>query len=181
MKNKNEKYKNSLIKNIDFRFLTKEEQSKIIEEIIELNFDNVNEDNLKRLKNIYENEIKLLIERKKNEFEKKLLGEWYTREKTIDDLFIFLLIICLIIVIILKFRVIILKFGSNINDLINALIIFLLNKITFLLNKIIFPHLLKFIILISVFMIYFYKKNFVYNVLDFILIWFKILTFQWLF
>jgi len=65
---------------------------------------------------------------------------------------------------------IIIKFSSNINNL-----------IIFLLNKIIFPNLLLITILIFIIIIYLYKKKFLYNIFDFILIWFKILTFQWLF
>ena len=158
-----ENNKNQLIKNIDMKNLTKAERNKIINEIKSLDFGNLNEQKMKVLKYTYENEINLIIKKKKENFKKNILGNWYNREKTIDDLIIFLLIIVLI-------GTIIIKFSSNINNL-----------IIFLLNKIIFPNLLLITILIFIIIIYLYKKKFLYNIFDFILIWFKILTFQWLF
>ena len=160
---KNEEYKNNLIKNINFKNISKDEQLKIINEIKDLNFDNVSEETLNNLKYTYENEINLIIKKKMDEFKNKLTGDWYNREKTMDDLIIFLLIIALI-------AVIIFKFSSIINDL-----------IMFLLTKIILPHFIKLIILVFILIIYLYKKNLLYNIFDFLIIWFKILTFQWLF
>ena len=111
MNDKNEAYKNNLIKNINFKNISKDEQLKIINEIKDLNFDNVSEETLNNLKYTYENEINLIIKKKMDEFKNKLTGDWYNREKTMDDLIIFLLIIALIVVIIFKF-------SSIINDLI---------------------------------------------------------------
>ena len=159
----NENDKNKLIKNLDMKNLSKNLRDEIISDIEQSVDINLNDYTLKNLQNKYQNKINYIIEKKKQDFKDKILGKWYKREKDADDLIIFLLIIVLI-------GVTLFKFSSNVSNL-----------IIFLLNKIILPNLLLIIISLMFSFIYIYKKNFLYNIFDFIIIWFKILNFQWLF
>lgn len=158
----NEEYKNQLINDLNLKSLNNAERTKILNEIKNFNFDVINNDNFKNLKYTFQNEINLVIEKNKNELEDKL-NNIYNKEKSMDDLIIFLLIICLILTILFKF-------STGVSDL-----------LIFIFYKIIFKNLLLIIIIIIGIFIYFYKKNFLYNIFNFILIWFKIFTFQWLF
>ena len=159
----NENDKNKLIKNLDMKNLSKNLRDQIISDIEQSVDINLNDYTLKTLQHKYQNKINNIIENKKQDFKDKILGTWYKREKSADDLIIFLLIIVLI-------GVTLFKFSSNVSNL-----------IIFLLNKIILPNLLLIIISLMFSFIYIYKKNFLYNIFDFIIIWFKILNFQWLF
>ena len=159
----NENDKNKLIKNLDMKNLSKNLRDEIISDIEQSVDINLNDYTLKTLQHKYQNKINNIIENKKQDFKDKILGTWYKREKSADDLIIFLLIIVLI-------GVTLFKFSSNVSNL-----------IIFLLNKIILPNLLLIIISLMFSFIYIYKKNFLYNIFDFIIIWFKILNFQWLF
>jgi len=159
----NENDKNKLIKNLDMKNLSKNLRDQIISDIEQSVITDLNDYTLETLENKYQNKINNLIKNKKQEFKDKILGKWYKREKSADDLIIFLLIIVLI-------GATLFKFSSNIYNL-----------IMFLLNKIILPNFLLVIISLIFSYIYYYKKNFLYNIFDFIIIWFKILTFQWLF
>ena len=159
----NENDKNKLIKNLDMKNLSKNLRDQIISDIEQSVITDLNDYTLETLEYKYQNKINNLIKNKKQEFKDKILGKWYKREKSADDLIIFLLIIALI-------GATLFKFSSNIYNL-----------IMFLLNKIILPNFLLVIISLIFSYIYYYKKNFLYNIFDFIIIWFKILTFQWLF
>jgi len=88
-------------------------------------------------------------------------GNLYTNISD-DDLIIFTLIIGLISVIIFKF-----------NDLFLSLIMFLIKKI-------IIPNTVIILLILITFTIYKYKNNFIYDIYDFLLVWIKIFTFQWL-
>ena len=156
----NENEKNNLIKNLDMQNLSNEEKNVIIKNIKQLDF---NSNDIKNLKYTYQNKINNMIENKKKILKDQLLGKWYNKEKSIDDLIISILFLVLIFTIVIKF-------GTNISEL-----------TIFLLNKIIFPNLMFIIIIISILIIYIFKKNMVYDILNFIIIWIKIFTFQWLF
>lgn len=159
----NENDKDILIKNLDMKNLSKEEQDKIIKEIRQLDFDKLNKNTLKNLQYTYQNEISDKLEKTQKIFKEKILGKWYNKEKNMDDLIIAILIFVLIIVILIKFNI----YFSDLS--------------MFLLKKIILPNLLIVLIILFIIILYIYKKNLVYNIFDFIIIWFKILTFQWLF
>ena len=89
----NENDKNKLIKNLDMKKLSKNLRDQIISDIEQSVITDLNDYTLETLENKYQNKINNLIKNKKQEFKDKILGKWYKREKTADDLIIFLLII----------------------------------------------------------------------------------------
>jgi hypothetical protein len=160
-KKENQYNKELLINDLDLSTLTEEQKNNIMNNIKNLDFNNLNKKTYDELLYTYKLETKLLIQDNIEKFKNNLRG---FRNKKIndDDLIILVLAIGLIGVIIYKFKE------------------FSLGIIMFLIKKIILPNIIIILIILITILIYNYKRKVIYDLYDFLLIWFKIFTFQWL-
>tara|TARA_B100001094_G_C18182002_1_gene801477 strand:+ start:298 stop:774 length:477 start_codon:yes stop_codon:yes gene_type:complete len=151
--------KNKLYNRLETKSLNKEQKEKIKIEINNLDLTNITQERLYNLQELYQNNINLSIKEKTDKIKKHMFGEWYEKPKQGSDLVILILVITLILIIIYKG-------GTNI-----------LNIILYLLNNFMLPILIILILIL----LYTYKRNLIFNIYDFLISWFKILSFQWLF